>query len=91
MRGKSLAYKPGAGAGRDYWAIKKWLDRKGLTIADIAAAAEFSVGIVSQTIRGIRNSRRVLIVFINLGCPAKHLSLPEDMKKKTAQQNVALN
>ena len=79
-RGKSLAYKPGAGANRDYWAIKKWLHEKGITLNDIAVALGIHAGIVSATIRGTRNTRQVLRWLVEKKCPAKILSLPEDMK-----------
>lgn len=79
-RGKSLAYKPGAGAGRDYWAIKKWLHEKGITLSDIAGHLEINAGIVSATIRGTRNTRQVLKWLLDKGCPATIISLPDDMK-----------
>ena len=79
-RGKSLAYKPGAGAARDYWAIKKWLHEKGLTLADIATALGIDASIVSATIRGVRNTRQVLKWLMENGCPVKILSLPDDLK-----------
>ncbi len=79
-RGRSLAYKPGAGAQRDYWAIKKWLHEKGLTLADISVALGINAGIVSATIRGVRNTRQVLKWLVDNECPAKILSLPDDLK-----------
>lgn len=80
-RGKSLAYKPGAGADRDYWAIKKWLHEKGITLTDISKALEINAGIVSATIRGTRNTRQVLKWLVDKGCPAGILSLPGDLKQ----------
>ena len=80
-RGKSLAYKPGAGANRDYWGIKKWLHKKGITLAEVANDLDINAGIVSATIRGTRNTRQVLRHLLRLGCPAKILSLPKDMMK----------
>lgn len=79
-RGKSLAYKPGAGAFRDYWSIKRWLRDKQLTLADIASTLDINVGIVSATIRGVRNNRRTLEWLLSKGCPKTALSLPDDMK-----------
>jgi hypothetical protein len=79
-RGKSLIYRPGVGAGRDYWAIKKWLREKGITLTEIAQALEINIGTVSATIRGIRNTRRVLQWLAREGCPSKYLSLPDDLK-----------
>lgn len=87
-RGKSLAYKPGAGAKRDYWAIKKWLSEKGLTLISIADALEINPGIVSATIRGTRNTRQVLKYLQDAGCPVGILSLPADMKTTTNQCHV---
>lgn len=78
-RGRSLAYKPGAGAGRDYWAIKAWLRENGITLADISAALGIHPGIVSATIRGIRNTRQVLKWLADKGCPAEIISLPDDL------------
>ncbi len=85
-RGRSLAYKPGVGAQRDYWAIKKWLHERGLTLADIAAALEINAGIVSATIRGVRNTRQVLKWLVENECPTKILSLPDDMKTRKEAQ-----
>ena len=79
-RGKSLAYKPGAGADRDYWAIKKWLHEKGITLTEMAKALEINAGIVSATIRGTRNTRRVLRYLLENECPADILSLPDDLQ-----------
>jgi len=88
-RGKSLAYKPGAGETRDYWAIKRWLHDRKLTLGDIAAALELtSIGLVSATIRGVRNNRRVLQWFLNNECPADILSLPDDMKSSEDVANA---
>jgi hypothetical protein len=79
-RGKSLAYKPGAGANRDYWGIKKWLRDRGITQAEMARALEVDARNISATIRGLRNHRQVLQWLAKEGCPAKYLSLPEDLK-----------
>lgn len=79
-RGKSLAYKPGVGATRDYWAIKKWLHEKGITLTEISKDLGINGGIVSATIRGTRNTRQVLKWLLDKECPAKILSLPDDMK-----------
>jgi phage portal protein BeeE len=79
-RGKSLAYKPGAGEGRDYWAIKQWLNANKITLNDIALAEGVTPAIVSQTIRGTRNTRRVIKQMLTMGCPAEIINLPEDLK-----------
>jgi len=78
-RGKSLAYKPGAGAKRDYWAIKVWLDTNNLTLKEIAKKESIHVGLVSATIRGTRNTRRVIKRLLDMGCPPEIISVPDDM------------
>lgn len=76
----SLAYKPGAGAQRDYWAVKKWLYDQGIALAAIARDLGVHPGIVSSTIRGTRNTRHVLKWLLEKGCPVEILSLPDDLK-----------
>ncbi len=51
-----------------------------------ALAAEIGVTRpqVSQTVAGLRNSRRVLAVLVKKGVPVKYLDLPEDMQRKEA-------
>lgn len=88
-RGRSLAYKPGAGAERDYWAIKKWLEQESLTIAEVAESLGINAGIVSATIRGTRNTRRVLVYLLSKGCPVNALSLPDDMNTGQGAVNVS--
>lgn len=88
-RGRSLAYKPGAGAERDYWAIKQWLEQENLTITGIAESVGINAGIVSATIRGLRNTRRVLLYLLDQGCPPKALSLPDDIRPVKGVTNAA--
>lgn len=65
---------------RDYWAIKKWLNENNIALKDISTALGIHHGIVSATIRGTRNTRRVLKWLLDKGCPAAIISLPDDMK-----------
>jgi len=79
--GKSLVYKPGSGINRNYWAIKQWLEKENISLTDIARSLGLTVGLISHTIRGVKNNRRVLNHLCLLGCPIIFLSLPKDMQK----------
>ena len=70
-----------AGKHRNPWRIKEWMSSKGLEQKHVARKAGISaVSIVSRTINGGANNRKVLATLRDLGCPLKHLALPEDMK-----------
>ena len=71
--------KHGAGRDRDYHAIKKWLDDSSIEIQDVARAVGLHRSVVSHTIRGAVNNRKVLRHLKALGCPPEILSLPKDM------------
>lgn len=79
MRRQSL-YLRGAGRKRDYFGLKKWLDEKQISLKLIAEDVDLHPTVVSQTIRGIANNRKILARLLELGCPEKLLSLPCDMK-----------
>lgn len=61
--------------------IRIWLLRKGITYTQIAKEVGLSDPLVSLTISGHRNTRRVLRWLIENGCPAELLALPSDMQK----------
>ena len=63
----------GIGRGRDPWLIRRFLNGKGLTMADVAVMAHASRRDASETVRGIRNHRRILAELERLGCPAELL------------------
>ncbi|WP_245577936.1 hypothetical protein [Maridesulfovibrio bastinii] len=70
-----------AGKHRKPWRIKEWMSGKGLEQKHVAEKAEISaVSIVSRTINGGANNRKVLAALRDMGCPEKYLALPEDMK-----------
>lgn len=70
-----------AGKKRKTWGIKEWMSAKGLTQKDVADKAEIkAISVVSRTINGGANSRKVLAALKGLGCPVKFLALPEEMK-----------
>ena len=71
----------GAGKKRHPWRIKEWMSANGLQQTDIAKEAGISaVSVVSRTINGGVNNRKVLATLRNIGCPVKFLALPEDIK-----------
>lgn len=80
MTWASRAYKPGVGVGRDYYGIKKWLDDNRLTAKAVAEKAGVHPSAVSDTLRGVRNHRRILLTLRAMGCPDEILSLPESIK-----------
>jgi transcriptional regulator with XRE-family HTH domain len=70
-----------AGKNRQPWRIKEWMSAKGLGQKDLAEKAEIkAISVVSRTINGGANSRKVLAALKELGCPVKFLALPEEMK-----------
>lgn len=52
---------------------------QGLKMVDVARKAGLAQSVVTETVHGRRNTRRVLRVLLELGCPTDILSLPEDM------------
>ncbi|OEU69164.1 MAG: hypothetical protein BA863_03495 [Desulfovibrio sp. S3730MH75] len=74
----------GAGRFRNPWAIREFLDSKGTNMSRVAVEIGLSAVIVQQTVRGVRNNKKVLAKLKELGCPVGALSLPEDMKEKAS-------
>jgi transcriptional regulator with XRE-family HTH domain len=68
------------GKNRQPWRIREFLESKGMNQADVSREVGVSQHVMSETIRGIRNSRKVLVYLRDQGCPVKHLDLPEDLK-----------
>jgi transcriptional regulator with XRE-family HTH domain len=71
-----------AGKNRQPWRIREFLDGRGLSMADVGREIGVAKHIMSETVRGIRNHRRVLSKLRELGCPEKFLDLPEDLKTR---------
>ena len=67
---------------RDIVEIQVWLKRAGLRQVDIQKdlGIKFNVQ-VQETLRGVRNDRRVLGWLKEKGCPVEFLALPEDMRE----------
>ncbi|MBU1002758.1 MAG: XRE family transcriptional regulator [Proteobacteria bacterium] len=61
------------------------MDLNGLIQKDVAAQAGVKThAVVSRTIRGSVNNRKVLRALKDLGCPEAYLALPKDMKEEAA-------
>ncbi|MBF0611975.1 MAG: hypothetical protein HQL55_12715 [Magnetococcales bacterium] len=59
--------------------IKAWMIQKNITGSSIAKQLQLSNAIVSATIAGFRNNRKVLKSLVASGCPNHFLALPNDM------------
>jgi len=71
-----------AGKNRQPWQIRGFLEGIGMTMADVGREIGASRCLMSETVRGIRNNRKILAKLRELGCPEKYLDLPEDMKMR---------
>lgn len=58
------------------WDIRRELDDRGLTMADVARMAKVSRTIVSGTVHGYRHSPAVLDALRKIGVPEKYLCDP---------------
>jgi hypothetical protein len=63
----------GIGKGRQPWQIRQYLSGLGLSMSDVARRATTFPQVAQETVKGIRNHRRVLAVLEDLGCPAEYL------------------
>lgn len=70
-----------AGSERETRLIQKVLDTKRLNPTNIARRLRLSRQVVSDTLWGRKNNRKVLTLFLNVGCDPKHLDLPPKFKK----------
>ena len=59
--------------------INAWLARKGISKSAVAGRAGVDNSLVTRTIKGQANNRKVLSALVGLGCPARYLRLPADM------------
>lgn len=60
---------------RDGIAIKTWMLQKGVTQAEIVRATQINKGLVSKTIHGFRNCKKVLAYLRERRMPARLLWL----------------
>lgn len=57
--------------------IRAWMLLKGITGVMVAEETGVSSALVSATIQGRRNNRKVLSMLQELGCPEEFLAIPE--------------
>jgi len=74
----------GCGKQRLSFRIYEWLDSNGIAINSIAKSVGITPSMVSSTIRGRKNNRRILKKLMELGCPENILSLPGDLNTKSS-------
>lgn len=70
----------GAGKFRKPWEIRKVLSLRGTSMREVADVIGVKYTQVTETVKGIRNDRKVLAHLFEIGCPAHALSLPADLK-----------
>jgi len=63
--------------GRDWIEIQSFLKRKGITQREIGRRAGVNKGLVSRTLRGQRNNRKVLKALKHAGVPAHLVEVEE--------------
>ena len=69
----------GAGKFRRPWRIREFLAGQGLQMADVGRELNISRQVVTATVSGTANNRKVLGYLQQIGCPVQYLSLPADM------------
>ncbi len=69
---------------RDYYGIKRWMWENHLKGVQVAGLAKTTSPVVSATITGKENHRRVLRVLYDLGCPDEFLALPPGLLEEFA-------
>ena len=69
-------------AERNKVEIKRWMLRKGITVSCICEELGYKTNaVVSNTLGGREDNRKVLGYFVDKGCPKKYLALPKDMQE----------
>lgn len=68
-----------AGKSRQPWRIREWLAGKGMSLSDVGNEVGVNRQLASETVRGIRNNRKVLTFLRDIGCPKHFLDLPEEL------------
>ena len=79
-----MGFRMGSGKFRQSFKIYEWLDMNKISIKSIASAIGITPSMVTSTIRGRKNNRRVLKKLISLGCPHDYLSLPIELRQGEA-------
>ncbi len=79
-----MGLRMASGKFRQSFRIYEWLDSNKISVTSIAESIAITPSLVSHTIRGRKNNRRVLKKLVDLGCPQEYLSLPIDLEKQAA-------
>jgi len=69
------------GKQRRPYRIREWLDAHDIEVNALARELGVHHSLVSATIHGRRNNRRVLHLLVERGCPVRYLALPADMRE----------
>jgi len=64
--------------------VQEVLDEYGLSAKSLARDMGLSYSVVLETIRGIRNNRKVLRRLLELGAQPEYMDLPKDMQQSEA-------
>ena len=75
----------GSGRNRKPFVIKEWMYGRRLTQAEVAKSLDVNKAVVSRTIFGSANNRRVLAFLRDAGCPINALALPMDLQEAIDQ------
>ena len=70
---------------RDAKQIRAWMILSDLTPTGLAAELGVHYTLVSQTVSGTKNNRRVLKALRDKGCPVKWLALPLELDNTSKQ------
>ncbi|MEG6550181.1 XRE family transcriptional regulator [Desulfocurvibacter africanus] len=65
--------------------IRSWMVRKDIKPSRLARELNVHHTLVSQTVSGTKNNRRVLKALLAKGCPKKWLALPQDFDTNSQQ------
>lgn len=79
-----MGTRMGSGKQRQSFRIYEWLDANEISVNSISISIGITPSMVSSTIRGRKNNRRILQKLVEMGCPKDILSLPADLDSKIA-------
>lgn len=73
------------GRNRRHRLIQEVLDGHEMSAKSLARDMGLSYSVVLETMRGLRNNRKVLRRLLELGAQPEYMDLPKDMQNKAAQ------
>lgn len=73
------------------WDIRRELDERGLTMADVGRMAKVSRQTVSDTVKGHKHSPAVLDVLRKIGVPEKYIHDPRRGMSVTENRDTKIN